>query len=69
MAATPHPWRIGREGESIWIEGPKGGAATERLPGNRRIVCEFKLYGNEDLDAETEANFALIIKRVNGGGR
>jgi hypothetical protein len=41
---------------------------TERLPGDRRIVCEFMLYGDEVLDAETEANFALIIERVNGGG-
>jgi hypothetical protein len=68
MAATPHPWRIGREGESIWIEGPKGSATMDGLPGDRRIVCEFKLYGDEDLDTETEANFALIIERVNGGG-
>jgi hypothetical protein len=27
------------------------------------------LFGDEALDAETEANFALIIERVNGGGR
>jgi len=68
MAATPHPWRIGRPGKSIWIEGPKGSATMDGLPGDRRIVCEFKLYGDEDLDTETEANFALIIERVNGGG-
>jgi hypothetical protein len=68
MATTPRPWRIRREGESIWIEGLKGSATTERLSGDRRIVCEFKLYGDEDLDAETEANFTLIVERVNGGG-
>jgi hypothetical protein len=63
--ATPRPWRIGREGESIWIEGPKGSAASERPSPNRRIVCEFRLYGDEALDAETEANFALIVEAVN----
>ena len=66
---TPTPWRVGRAGKSIWIEGPKGSAVTERLPGDRRIVCDFRLFGDEALDAETEANFALIIERVNGGGR
>ena len=63
--ATPRPWRVGREGESIWIEGPKGSAAGERLPANRRIVCEFRLYGEEAVDAETEANFELIAEAVN----
>lgn len=63
--STPTPWKVGREGESIWIEGPKGSAATDRLPGDRRIVCEFRLYGDESLDAETKANFALIVERVN----
>jgi len=65
---TPIPWRVGRAGESIWIEGPKRSAATEWLPGDRRIVCDFRLFGEEVLDAETEANFALIVERVNGGG-
>jgi len=63
--ATPRPWRVGREGESIWIEGPKGSAAGERLPANRRIVCEFRLYDDEELDAETGANFALIVEAAN----
>jgi hypothetical protein len=27
------------------------------------------LFGDDVLDAETEANFALIIERVNGGER
>ena len=67
--ATPRPWNIGRAGRSIWIEGPKGSAVTERLPDDRRIVCDFRLFGDDVLDAETEANFALIIERVNGGGR
>ena len=62
---TPRPWRIGREGETIWIEGPRGSTASERLPSNRRIVCEFRLYGDEELDAETEANFALIVESAN----
>lgn len=65
--ATPRPWSVHQEGESIWIQGPKGSAATERFPADTRIVCDFRLYGDEDLDAETEANFALIVKRVNGG--
>jgi hypothetical protein len=66
---TPSPWRVGRAGESIWIEGPKESAAKARLPGDRRIVCDFRLFGDEALDAETEANFALIVECVNGGGR
>ena len=66
---TPMPWRVGRAGESIWIEGPKGSAAMKRLPGDRRIVCDFRLFGDKALDAETEANFALIIERVNGRRR
>ena len=66
---TPTPWRVGRAGESIWIEGSKGSAATERLPGDRRIVCDFRLFGDEALDAETEANFALIVERVNSCGK
>lgn len=67
--ATLRPWNIGRAGRSIWIEGPKGSAVTERLPDDRRIVCDFRLFGDDVLDAETEANFALIIERVNVGGR
>ena len=63
--ATPRPWRVGREGESIWIEGLQGSAASERLPANRRIVCEFRLYGDEAMDVETEANFELIAEAVN----
>ena len=66
---TPTPWRVGRAGESIWIEGPKESAAKARFPGDRRIVCDFRLFGDEALDAETEANFALIIERVNGRRR
>ena len=64
-APTPRPWSVRREGESIWIEGPRGSAASERLPANRRIVCEFRLYGDEELDAETEANFALMVEAAN----
>jgi len=63
--APPRPWRAGREGESTWFEGPKGSAAGGRLPANRRIVCEFRLYGEEAVDAETEANFELIAEAVN----
>lgn len=65
--ATPRPWRIGRLGESLWIEGASGSAATDTLPGDRRIVCDFRLYGDAALDAETECNMRLIIERVNGG--
>jgi hypothetical protein len=64
-APTPAPWKIGREGESIWIEGPNGSGASDLLPGDRRIVCDFRLYGDATLDAETEANFNLIVERVN----
>jgi hypothetical protein len=64
-APTPRPWSVAQAGESIWIQGPKGSAASERLPDNRRIVCEFRLYGDEALDAETEANFALIVESAN----
>jgi hypothetical protein len=63
--ATPRPWRIGREGETIWIEGPRRSAASERFPADRRIVCEFRLYGDEELDAETKSNFELIVEAVN----
>jgi hypothetical protein len=63
--ATPRPWSVARADETIWIQGPKGSAAGEQLPGNRRIVCEFRLYGDEELDAETEANFALIFEAAN----
>jgi hypothetical protein len=63
--ATPRPWRIGREGETIWIEGPRRSTASERFPADRRIVCEFRLYGDEELDAETKSNFELIVEAVN----
>lgn len=68
MAAipTPRPWKVEQEGDSIWIQGPQGSAATERFPADTRIVCDFRLYGDEDLDAETEANFKLITEAVNG---
>jgi hypothetical protein len=63
--ATPRPWSVARAEETIWIQGPKGSAASDQLPSNRRIVCEFRLYGDEELDAETEANFALIVEAAN----
>jgi hypothetical protein len=65
--ATPRPWKAVREGESLWIEGPRGSAATECFPGDRRVVCDLKLYGDAKLDAETEANAQLIVERVNAG--
>ncbi len=65
-AATPTPWRVDRDAHTIWIEGPKGSGASALLPGDKRIVCDFRLYGDASLDAETEANFALIVERVNG---
>jgi len=65
-APTPRPWKIRRDANTIWIEGPKGSAASARLPGDRRIVADFRLYGDEALDAETEANMTLIVERVNG---
>lgn len=66
-AATPRPWAIGRLGESLWIEGASGSAATDTLPADRRIVCDFALYGDSALDAETEANAELIVERINAG--
>lgn len=66
---TPRPWKVMREGESLWIEGPRGSAATERLPADRRVVCDLRLYGDPDLDAETEANATLIVECVNRGRR
>lgn len=65
-APTPRPWTVNRDGSTIWIEGPKGSGASARLPGDRRIVADFRLYGDPDLDAETEANFDLIVRRANG---
>ena len=62
---TARPWRVKRSDASIWIEGPQG-SAPGKHPRQRRIVCEFKLYGDEALDAETEANLDLIVQRVNG---
>ncbi len=68
-AATARPWRKTPypERDRIWIEGPEGSAASERFPKNRRIVCDFALFGDTALDAETEANMDLIVQRVNGG--
>lgn len=65
--ATPRPWAIGRLGESLWIEGAEGSAATDTFPGDRRIVADMKLYGDAALDAETECNARLIVERVNAG--
>lgn len=62
---TPRPWRIGRLGESLWIEGAAESAATDTLPADRRIVCDFRLFGDEALDAETEMNADLVVRAVN----
>lgn len=69
MAAqpTPRPWAIGRLGESLWIEGAAGSAATDTLPGDRKIVADMHLVGDADEDARIEADAVLIIERVNGG--
>ncbi len=68
-APTARPWRKtpNPEPKRTWIEGPPGSAASERLPKDRRIVCDFELYGDPAFDAETEANLDLIVERVNGG--
>lgn len=55
-----------REAGRIWIEGPEGSAASDRFPKDRRIVCDFQLFGDPALDAETEANLDLIVEAVNG---
>ncbi|WP_162924330.1 hypothetical protein [Rubrobacter indicoceani] len=65
-AAMPRPWAIGRLGGSLWIEGAVGSAASETFPADRRIVCDMKLYGDAELDAETERNATLIVECVNG---
>lgn len=67
--ATPRPWRVAEQIEAsrIWIEGPEGSAATEKHPKDRRVICDFALYDDEYLDAETRANLDLIVERVNGG--
>lgn len=64
-APTARPWAVGRLEGSLWIEGPAGSAATETFPADRRIICDFALYGDESLDAETEANATLVVERVN----
>lgn len=66
---TARPWRVGEQIEDgrVFIEGPEGSAATELFPKDRRIVCDFVLYGDPEIDGETEANFKLIVERVNGG--
>jgi hypothetical protein len=68
--ATPRPWRISpvREPHRFWIEGPPGSGATDLLPSDRRIVCDFAIYGDAELDAEIEANANLIVRLVNAGG-
>ena len=71
IAPSPRPWRISpvREKDRFWIEGAEGSAATDQLPKDRRVVCDFTLYGDEALDAETEANAELILRAVNWGER
>lgn len=66
---TARPWRVGERIEQgrVFIEGPEGSAASESLPKDRRIVCDFKLYGDPEIDGETEANMALIVERANRG--
>ena len=65
--ATPRPWRISpvREERRFWIEGPEGSGASRLLPKDRRVVCDFAVYGDEELDAEAEANARLIVEAVN----
>ena len=67
---TRRPWRVTPhpERDRIWIEGPEGSAATGSLPADRRIVCDFALYGDPATDAETEANMDLIVEAVNARG-
>ena len=67
---TPTPWRISpiREEHRFWIEGPEGSGASELMPNDRRVVCDFAIYGDEELDAEAEANANLIVRMVNEGG-
>ncbi len=69
-APTPRPWRVSpvREEDRFWIEGPEGSAASKLLPKDRRVVCDFTLYGDPELDAESEANARLIVEAVNAAG-
>ena len=64
---TARPWSAHEDGDSIWIQGPKGSGDAALASADRRIVCDFRIYGYEDLDTETRANMALIVERVNGG--
>lgn len=64
---TPLPWRVRWGGEQIWIEGPEGSGNLGTK--DRRVVCDFRLYEHAALDAETEANFDLIVELVNRGKR
>ena len=69
MAAdpTPRPWSVHEDGDSIWIEGPEGSAATEPYPFDRRVICESALFGEDELDEKTRSNMALIVELVNAG--
>lgn len=66
-AATPRPWSAHEDGDSIWIQGPEGSGDVRLARADRRIVCDFRIYGDAALDAETRANMALIVERVNAG--
>lgn len=65
---TPRPWAVVEDGDSIWIEGPEGSAATDRMPLDRLVVADATLHGDEGLDGETRANFDLIVGLANGAG-
>lgn len=62
---TPCPWRVGRGDKELSIEGPEGSDPGE--DNGRKAVCFIEVFGVEDWDAENEANFNLIVERVNGG--
>ena len=51
--ATARPWRVSpmREAGRIWIEGPEGSAASDMLPKDRRVICDFEIVGDEAQDA------------------
>ena len=65
--ATTTPWRISpvREEDRFWIEGPEGSGASDLLPNDRRVICDFELFGDPKLDAEAEANASAIVEAIN----
>ncbi len=77
-APSPRPWRVQTEpvegrmptqhhDDFFWIEAapePRDEAGMT-VNKDRRVVCDFQLYGDERLDSEAVANAELIVRAVN----